>query len=239
MLPMRFFRSRAFSLTNLLSVAMFFGIFGAIFLLSQFFQTSQGDGPFLAGAKTLPWTAAPMVVAPIAGALLYPRFGGRPLLTAGLALQSLAMLYLYLVTDVTTGYLTFIPGFILAGVGMGLVFSPSASMILDAVRDSEAGQASGAAATLREVGGVFGVAVMATVFQSHGSYASPQTYSDGVVGALPVAIGVLAVGAIAGALLPGKRALERIAAARDEVLGGEPIASAATVDDRDEALVRA
>ncbi len=212
MLPLRFFRSRSFSLTNLLSVAMFFGIFGAIFLLSQFFQTSQGDGPFLAGVKTLPWTAMPMVVAPIAGAVLYPRYGGRPLLTIGLALQAAAMLYLYLVTGVDTAYLTFIPGFVMAGAGMGLVFSPSASMILDAVSDSEAGQASGAASTLREVGGVFGVAVMATVFQSSGSYASPQTYSDGVTAALPVAVGVLAVGAVAAALLPGKRVLDGVAA---------------------------
>ncbi len=83
MLPLRFFRNRAFALTNLLSVAMFFGIFGAIFLLSQYFQTAQGYGPFEAGALTLPWTAMPMFVAPIAGAVLYPRFGGRPVMAAG------------------------------------------------------------------------------------------------------------------------------------------------------------
>jgi EmrB/QacA subfamily drug resistance transporter len=214
MLPLRFFKSRAFSATNILSVAMFFGIFGAIFLLSQFFQTVQGYGPFAAGALTLPWTAMPMVVAPLAGAVFYPRFGGRPLLIIGLALQSLAMLYLYLVIDTDTSYATFVPAFVMAGVGMGLVFSPSASMILDAVRESEAGQASGAASTLREVGGVLGVAVMATVFQSNGSYASPQAYTDGVSSALPVAVGVLAFGALAAAVLPSKRALEKALAVR-------------------------
>ncbi|MDO9356173.1 MAG: MFS transporter, partial [Solirubrobacteraceae bacterium] len=198
--------------------------------------------PFLAGLKTLPWTAAPMVVAPIAGAVLYPRYGGRPLLTIGLALQSVAMLYLYFVTDVGTAYLTFIPGFVMAGVGMGLVFSPSASMILDAVKDREAGQASGAASTLREVGGVFGVAVMATVFQSNGSYVSPQAYSDGVTSALPVAVGVLAVGAIAGALLPGKRALDAIAAKKAAAAEAEDRADRATAPvvavDADKALAR-
>ncbi len=83
MMPLRFFRHRAFALTNLLSVAMFFGTFGAIFLLSQYFQTAQGYGPFEAGARTLPWTAMPMIVAPIAGAVLYPRFGGRVVMTIG------------------------------------------------------------------------------------------------------------------------------------------------------------
>ncbi|MBJ7473188.1 MAG: MFS transporter, partial [Solirubrobacteraceae bacterium] len=180
MLPLRFFQSRAFSGTNVLSIAMFFGIFGAIFLLSQFFQVVQGRGPFEAGVMTLPWTGMPLIVAPIAGAVLYPRFGGRAVMTVGLGLQAAAMAYLWATLSVDVAYLTLVPGFIMAGVGMALVFSPSASMILDSVRANEAGQASGAASTLREVGGVLGVAVMATVFQSYGSYASPQAYTDGV-----------------------------------------------------------
>lgn len=213
MLPLRFFKSRAFAGTNVLSVAMFFGIFGAIFLLSQFFQVVQGRGPFEAGAMTLPWTGMPMIVAPIAGAILYPRFGGRAVMTAGLSLQAAALAYLWATLSSDVSYLTLVPGFIAAGTGMALVFAPSASMILDAVRPSEAGQASGAASTLREVGGVLGVAVLATVFQSNGSYASPQAYTDGVSAALPVAVGVLVVGAIAAALLPGKAAAARAAAA--------------------------
>ena len=212
MLPLRFFKSRAFSGTNVLSVAMFFGIFGAIFLLSQFFQVVQGRGPFEAGAMTLPWTAMPMFVAPIAGAVLYPRFGGRAVMTVGLSLQAIALTYLWLTLGADVSYLTLVPGFIMAGTGMALVFSPSASMILDSVRPQEAGQASGAASTLREVGGVLGVAVLATVFQSHGSYASPQAYTDGVSAALPVAVGVLVIGAIAAALLPSKAAAAKAAA---------------------------
>jgi EmrB/QacA subfamily drug resistance transporter len=90
MLPMRFFRSRAFSATSGLSFAMFFGTFGAIFLLSQFFQTAQGLGPFEAGLRTLPWTGAPMLVAPLAG-LLATRIGTRPLMAAGLALQAIGL----------------------------------------------------------------------------------------------------------------------------------------------------
>ena len=79
MLPMRFFRSRAFSASNGVSFAMYFGVFGSIFLLAQFFQVTQGLSPLEAGLRTLPWTAMPMFVAPIAG-LLSDRIGSRPLM---------------------------------------------------------------------------------------------------------------------------------------------------------------
>ena len=93
MLPPRFFRSRGFSATNAASFAMFFGTFGSVFLLSQFFQIAQGLGPLEAGARTLPWTAMPMLVAPLAG-ILSDRIGPRPLMVAGLALQSVAIFWL-------------------------------------------------------------------------------------------------------------------------------------------------
>ena len=79
MLPMSFFRNRAFSAANAVSLLMYFGMFGAIFLLSQFFQVVQGYSPFQAGLRTLPWTAMPIIVAPIAG-ILADRIGGRPIL---------------------------------------------------------------------------------------------------------------------------------------------------------------
>ncbi|HEY2635815.1 MAG TPA: MFS transporter, partial [Solirubrobacteraceae bacterium] len=62
MLPMRFFRSRAFAATNGVSLSMYFGTFGSVFLLAQFFQIAQGYSPFEAGLRTLPWTAMPMFV---------------------------------------------------------------------------------------------------------------------------------------------------------------------------------
>ena len=90
MLPMRFFRNRAFAATNGVSLAMFFGAFGSIFLLAQFFQVAQGYSPLEAGVRTLPWTAMPIFVAPVAG-VLSDRIGSRPLMAAGLALQSPAL----------------------------------------------------------------------------------------------------------------------------------------------------
>ena len=56
MLPMRFFKNRVFALANVASLLMFFGMFGSIFLLAQFFQTVQGYSPFGSGLRILPWT---------------------------------------------------------------------------------------------------------------------------------------------------------------------------------------
>jgi EmrB/QacA subfamily drug resistance transporter len=203
MLPLRFFRARGFAATNGVSFAMFFGTFGSIFLLSQFFQAAQGLGPFEAGLRTLPWTAMPMFVAPVAG-LLSDRIGSRPLMVTGLALQSIAIAWLAAVSSPTTPYAELIAPFILAGTGMALVFAPSANAVLTSVRPQEAGQASGATNAIREVGGVMGVAVLAGVFSAHGGYGDPQAFTDGVTAALPIAAAVLAAGAAIALLVPGK-----------------------------------
>jgi EmrB/QacA subfamily drug resistance transporter len=204
MLPLRFFRSRSFAATNGVSLAMFFGVFGSIFLLSQFFQTTQGMSPLQSGLRVLPWTIMPMFVAPVAG-VLSDRIGSRPLMALGLALQAIAIGWLASVASVTAGYGSFIVPFILAGTGMALVFAPSANAVLSAVRPEEAGQASGATNAIRELGGVLGVAVLASVFTAHGGYGSPQAYVDGMSAALPIGAVVLALGAVLALLVPGRR----------------------------------
>jgi hypothetical protein len=95
--------------------------------------------------------------------------------------------------------------FVMAGTGMALVFAPAANAVLGAVRPKEAGQASGATNAIRELGGVLGVAVLATVFASNGSYASPQAYTDGMTSAIWVGAAVLAVGALAALFVPNPR----------------------------------
>jgi predicted MFS family arabinose efflux permease len=205
MLPMRFFANRGFSATSAVSLAMYFGAFGAIFLLAQFFQVAQGYSPLEAGIRTLPWTAMPIFVATIAG-LLSDRIGSRPLMAAGLGLQALALAWLAAVTEPDVAYGLLVPGFVMAGTGMALVFAPSANAVLSAVRPSEAGQASGATNTIREVGGVLGVAVLATVFSGAGGMASPADYVDGLIPAVWVGSAVLAIGGLLALLVPGRRA---------------------------------
>jgi cytochrome c biogenesis factor len=103
-------------------------------------------------------------------------------------------------------YATLLPGFVMAGTGMALVFAPAANAVLSSVRQSETGQASGATNTIREVGGVLGVAVLAAVFTGAGGYGSPQAYVDGLVPAVWVGAAVLAAGALVALLVPGRRA---------------------------------
>jgi EmrB/QacA subfamily drug resistance transporter len=211
MLPMRFFRSRAFSATNGSSLAMFFGVFGSIFLLSQFFQTTQGLSPLESGLRVLPWTIMPMFVAPVAG-ILSDRIGARPLMATGLALQAIAIGWLAAVTTPNVAYSALLIPFILAGTGMALVFAPAANSVLSSVRPEEAGQASGATNAIRELGGVLGVAVLASVFTARGGYGSPQEYVDGMNAALPIGAAVLGLGALLALLIPGKAEADAVAA---------------------------
>ena len=152
---------------------MFFGSFGAIFLLAQFFQVAQGYSPLEAGIRTLPWTAMPIFIAPIAG-ILSDRLGSRPLMATGLALQAAGLGWLAFVTTPHVAYGLIVPGFVMAGAGMAMVFAPAANAVLGAVRPEEAGQASGATNTIREVGGVLGVAVLATVFTRAAAWSRPR-----------------------------------------------------------------
>ena len=82
-------------------------------------------------------------------------------------------------TGPDTAYGLFVPGFVLTGSGMAMVFAPAANAVLGAVKPDQAGQASGATNTIREIGGVLGVAVLATVFTSNGGFVSPQAYVEG------------------------------------------------------------
>jgi EmrB/QacA subfamily drug resistance transporter len=194
MLPMCFFLDRAFAAANGASLFMYFGMFGSIFLLTQFFQTAQGYSPLDAGLRVLPWTAMPMFVAPMAGALS-DRIGGRPLMALGLALQASA----------TVGYASLVGPFVLSGVGMALFFAPVANVVLSAVAPQEEGKASGANNAIREVGGVLGVAVLASIFARSGGYATPETFNEGFVPAIWVGAVVVGLGAALALLIPRKR----------------------------------
>ena len=203
MLPLRLFRSRNFAAANIVSLLMYFGMFGSIFLLAQFFQVVQHYSPVQAGLRTLPWTIMPVFVAPLAG-LVSSRTGTRPLLVLGMSLMAGSLAWLSTVMTPTVDYLLLVPPFIVAGTGMGLFFAPIANVVLSAVRPEEEGKASGANNAIRELGGVFGVAVLASVFASYGSYASGQAFVDGVIPAMRVGAVVVALGAVAALALRGR-----------------------------------
>jgi MFS family permease len=180
---------------------MSFGMFGSIFLLSQFFQLVQGLNPLDSGLRILPWTATPVVVAPIAG-WASGRIGARPILATGLALQAVGLAWVASLTSPTVPYSSLVLPFVVSGAGMGLFFAPIANVVLSAVPREEEGKASGANNTIRELGGVFGVAVLAAIFSANGSYASPQTYVNGLIPAVFAGAAVVMLGAAMALALP-------------------------------------
>ena len=205
MLNVRLFTNRGFTMVNVMAMLFSFGMFGAVFFLSQFLQTVQGYSPIGAGLRVLPWTGMPMLLAPIVG-LLAQRWGGKPLVIAGLSLQAIGLAWLGAILTPTTPYSDMVPAFIVAGLGMTLFFVPVASLVLGSVTKELEGVASGTNATFRELGGVFGIAVLGAVFSSRGGYASAQSYVNGLRPAIFVGAGAVLVGVVAALFVPNRRA---------------------------------
>ena len=202
LVPLRLFRVRSFAVANISAFAFSVGVFGGVFLLAQYLQIGMGFTPFQAGVRTLPWTAAPMLVAPVAG-VLAGRVGVRPLLTAGLALQSVGLTWQALLIGSTTTYASLVPGLALAGIGMGLTFAPAATAVLADMAGDDHGTASSVNATVREIGGALGVAVLVAVFEAAGGALTPAGYAAGLRPAILVGAAIVAVGALASLAMPG------------------------------------
>jgi EmrB/QacA subfamily drug resistance transporter len=201
MLPLSLFRSRGFSVVNIVTLTFSAGTFGAVFLLAQFFQVVQGLSPLASGLRTLPWTMAPMVVAPLAG-LFGDRVGTRNLIIAGQVLLAGGILWMGLVTTTDVTYGRLVTAFVMAGIGMGLTFAPISTTALASVSERERGVASGTNNTIRELGVAVGVAALASVFSSYGGYTDRQAFVDGLTPAVLVGAAIVAAGAVVALWLP-------------------------------------
>lgn len=206
LLPLRLFRDRSFSVANVVGFGFSFGMFGSVFILIQFLQIVQGNNPLQAAVLTTPWTMAPMVVAPLAGAFA-GRIGTRRLIVAGLTLQALGLFWIAATMSATVAYTTLLPAFIAAGIGMGLVFAPSSTAVLANIRPEDTAKASGTNSTLREIGVALGIAVLTAVFTGAGGQLTPTGYVDAAIPAVFVGAAVLAATALVALLLPLGRAV--------------------------------
>jgi EmrB/QacA subfamily drug resistance transporter len=204
MLDIRLFRRRGFAAVNVTALLFSFGMFGSIFFLTQFLQTVQGLSPLAAGIRVLPWTAMPMLLAPLVGNLA-ERWGGKPLVATGLALQAIGLTWLALLITPTTPFADMVIPFVVSGMGMTLFFVPLASLVLGSVPKYLEGVASGANSAFRELGGVLGIAVLGAVFSSNGGYRSAADYVSGMTPAVYVGAVVVAVGAVTALVIPGRR----------------------------------
>lgn len=201
LLPLSFYRSRAFALSNAVSATMYFGVFGSIFLLAQYLQVAPERTALQAGLLTLTWTLVPMFIAPVAGALT-DRVGGGRLMALGLLLQGIGLSWINLVAGTDTPYARIAVPMVIAGAGMGLVFAPTAAVVLGSVGREYEGKASGANITMREIGGAVGVAVLSTVFVAHGSDRGPQEFVDGLQPAVWTGVVVVFLGALLACGIP-------------------------------------
>ncbi|MDO9377749.1 MAG: MFS transporter [Nocardioidaceae bacterium] len=204
-LPLRLFRSRGFTVANIIGLTFTLGMFGAVFLLAQNLQIVMGYSPLEAGLRTLPWTAAPMLVAPVAG-MLVPRVGLRALLVTGLALQAGSLVWMAVVTESAAGYGALVPALVMAGVGMGLTFAPSATAVLDGMSEDDFAVASSANSTIREFGIALGVSLLTAVFLANDGTLTPTGY-DGAIGpALLTGAAAVGVAVVAALFAPGRPA---------------------------------
>ncbi|MDL9981043.1 DHA2 family efflux MFS transporter permease subunit [Microbacterium sp. ASV49] len=204
LLPLRLFRDRSFTVANIAGLLFSLGMFGSVFILIQYLQVVRGASPLQAGLQTMPWTLAPMFIAPLAG-LLAPRVGTRALAVTGLTMQTIALTWMALEMSPTVPYIDLVPAFLLAGVGMALVFAPLSTAVLANMPAADHAKASGTNSTVREVGTALGVAVLTAVFTGAGGQLTPTGYVDAAVPAVLVGAAALGLGAIAALFLPAGR----------------------------------
>jgi EmrB/QacA subfamily drug resistance transporter len=203
MLPMRFFRGRAFSAGIASSLLFYASMYGVLFFIAQFFQAAQGFGPFGAGLRMVPWTATLFVFAPLGGRLVN-RFGERRLVVGGLLLQAAGMAWIAMIATPDIAYGRLVGPMILAGAGVSMAMPAAQNAVISSVAATEIGKASGAFNMFRFLGGAFGVAILVAVFDRAGSFSSPQAFSSGFTAAVGVAAALSTAGAIAGVGLPGR-----------------------------------
>jgi EmrB/QacA subfamily drug resistance transporter len=204
MVPLSFFRVRAFSAGNTASFFLNAALLGAVFFLAQFMQVALGSGPLKAGLQLLPWTATLFLVAPGAGRLV-DRYGERPFVVIGLLLQAAGMLWIAAVAQSGVQYYELVVPLIVAGCGVSLAMPATQSASIGALPHESVGIASGIFSMVRQLGGVVGVAVAEAVFAAAGGY---QSFDSGFTRAM-VVCGVLSLaGGLAGLGITARRSTD-------------------------------
>jgi EmrB/QacA subfamily drug resistance transporter len=195
MIPLGLFRTASFSAAVAAGFLTGAAIYAAAFLTSQFFQLAVGDSPLATGLRFLPWTAAPLLVAPLAGALS-DRVGARVLIVPGLLLQAAGFAWIVALAGSAGSYARYLAPFIIAGVGVSMAIPATSAAALNAVAPASLGKASAIFNTLRQFGAVFGIAIGTAIFNSKGSLAGPAAVTSGYRPAMAAAAGFSALGAV-------------------------------------------
>ncbi len=192
MVDFAFFRSPTFFGANLVAFIVSFAMLAMFFFIAIYMQTIEGYSPLQAGVRFLPTTLMVILVSPFSGRLA-DRIGPRPPMTVGLGLIAISLFWQSFLT-VGSGFSFLAPGFVLMGIGIGLVMSPMSTAAMNAVDRTKAGVAGGILSMSRMIGGTLGVAVLGALV---GNPLDPESF----VSSLGEGLKIGAVVAAAGALL--------------------------------------
>ncbi len=202
MLPLHLFKQRAFSAGNLAMFTWSASVLGTLFFMAQFLQVALSYGPLETGIKLMPWGATTFLVPQLAGRLIN-KHGERRFAAGGLALEAASLAWLALIASPEVAYWQLVAPLVLSGAGFALAIPALQSAVISSVEPRNIGRASGTLSTVRQLGSVFGVAIVGAVFASTGSYATTESFSHGFSAAI-VASGILALlGALAGLAVRG------------------------------------
>jgi EmrB/QacA subfamily drug resistance transporter len=203
MIPLEYFRRRSFSSAGAVAFLFSFALIGSVFWIAQMLQVGMGYSPLASGVRMLMLTMMPMIFAPLGG-IGSDKIGNRPFMVGGLLMMGGGFIWLGLLMKAGVSYTSLILPFIVAGIGISFVFPTLANAAVGSVPLADSGVAAGSNNTMREAGGLFGVAILAAVFTANGSYASPTTFMHGIRFALLVAAAVALVAAIPALLGPSR-----------------------------------
>jgi EmrB/QacA subfamily drug resistance transporter len=170
MLDVRLFRNPRFSAASVSIALAFFGLFGFIFMITQYFQIVRGYDPLRAGVATLPFAVVTAAFSPVA-IMLMKRCGTKVIVASGLALMS-AGFVVAATTEIDASYWgKIVVAMALMAAGLALTTSPATEAIMGALPPAKAGAGSAVNDTTREVGGTLGVAIIGSVLNSgYGSH---------------------------------------------------------------------
>ena len=203
MLPMRLFAIRGFSAGNAVVFLLNASLTGTVFFMAQFLQASLGQDPLGAGLRLLPWGVAPFLIAPRAGKLA-DRIGERPLVVSGLLLQVAGFGWIAVIAAPRLAYPALLAPMMISGAGLALALPAVTKAVVGSVPRGDIGKASGSFSMMRQLGGAFGISILAAVFAAAGGYTSAAAFSAGFAPAIAAATGLALAGALAGLALPGR-----------------------------------
>ena len=203
--PLRLFTSATFAAANLTGFLLVAALLASAFLIAQFFQFGLRYSPLEAGIRILPWTATPILVSPLAGALS-DRIGRRPLMAGGMLLAAVGLSWIALISSTTVDYALLVLPLILVGVGISAALPTTPAAVLNSVAPADIGKASGVSGTLQRFGGVFGVAVATTVFTTNGHLGTPMSFTAGFRPALATTAGFALVAGLSALGVTARRA---------------------------------